>query len=199
MGTASPCSPSSHHRTERPALACKQGEFGTHLAAQYCTDVPPDQAQCPVRGSKEAQIGGAMPKRADSPAVLVVDDDPDTRETLEWILEEAGYTVLTASNGMVALAVLHTHLSPLVVVLDWLMPGLDGMAVLRAMATEAPEAQRHVYLLLTAMRDAARPLVAALPADLAVTLVGKPFNVDDLLALVARAATHLGEQGREQD
>jgi CheY-like chemotaxis protein len=74
------------------------------------------------------------------------------------------------------------------------MPGLDGMAVLSAMVTEAQEAQRHVYLLLTAQRDEAPPFPAVLPADLAVALLGKPFDLDDLLAFVERAATYLGDQ-----
>jgi CheY-like chemotaxis protein len=133
-------------------------------------------------------------QRVDGLEVLVVEDDRDTRELLAALMDEAGYTVFTAPDGMSALTRLRTHPTPLVVLLDWWMPGLDGMAVLRAMATDAQEARRHIYILLTAMRDAARPLLAALPADLAVTLVGKPFSVDGLLALVARAATHLCNQ-----
>jgi CheY-like chemotaxis protein len=125
-----------------------------------------------------------------------VEDDEATRDTLADLLADAGYTVLTAADGVTALTRLRTHPTPLVVVLDWLMPGMDGMAVLHAMAAEAPEAQRHVYLLLTAQRDAAPPLLAALPADLAVTLMGKPFDLYDLLAFVARAARHLREPDR---
>jgi CheY-like chemotaxis protein len=133
-------------------------------------------------------------QRVDRPAVLVVEDDRDTRETLAWILEDAGYTVFTDPDGMSALTRLRTHPTPLVVLLDWWMPGVDGMAVLHTMAADAPEARRHVYLLLTAMRDAARPLLAELPAHLSVTPVGKPFNVDDLLAIVEHAALQLGSE-----
>jgi CheY-like chemotaxis protein len=132
-------------------------------------------------------------ERACGPAALVVEDDQATRETLTELLTDAGYTVFTAPDGKTALTRLRTHPTPLVVVLDWLMPGLDGMAVLHAMATEAPEAQRHAYLLLTAQRDRAGPLLPALPADLSVTLMGKPFDLYDLLAFVERAARHLRE------
>jgi CheY-like chemotaxis protein len=132
-----------------------------------------------------------MAKRAHGPAVLVVEDDRDTRETLADLLDEVGYTVFTAPDGMSALPRLRTHPTPLIVVLDWWMPGMDGMAVLHALATDAPEARRHVYLLLTGLADEARPRLAAVPAEMSVTLMGKPFDLDDLLAFVERAATHV--------
>ncbi|HEV2460322.1 MAG TPA: response regulator [Ktedonobacterales bacterium] len=127
-------------------------------------------------------------------AVLVVEDDEDIRSTLAGLLEDAGYAVFSASDGVSALIRLRTHPTPLVVLLDWRLPGMDGMAVLRAMATDAPQARRHAYLLLTAWHDEARPVLATLPAELSVTLMGKPFNVDDLLAFVAHATAHLRPQ-----
>src|SRR5262249_35845865 len=87
----------------------------------------------------------------------------------------------------------------LVVLLDWLLPGMDGLAVLQAMATDAPEAQRHVYVLMTARWDEARPLLARLPLDLVVTLVGKPFDVSDLLDVVAGAARYLHRHQWQHD
>jgi CheY-like chemotaxis protein len=132
--------------------------------------------------------------------VLVVDDDQETRETLSMMLEEiGGFTVLTAPDGESALIRLRTHPTPLVVVLDWWMPGMDGIAVLHAMASDASEAQRHVYILLTARREMVRPLLATLPANLPVTLAGKPFDMDDLLGLVRRAATQLQQQRWHDD
>jgi CheY-like chemotaxis protein len=141
-----------------------------------------------------------MEKHTDVPAVLVVEDDQVTRETLADLLDEVGYTVLTAADGVSALTRLQTHPTPLVVLLDWLLPGMDGMAILKTMAADAPAAQRHVYVLMTARWDEARPLLATLPLDLVVTLVGKPFNVSDLLDVVAGAARHLRRhQGRRRD
>jgi two-component system, response regulator, stage 0 sporulation protein F len=142
-----------------------------------------------------------MAARAYASAVLVVEDHQDTRDILVLILKEAGYSVFSAPDGVSALTRLRTHPTPLVVVLDWLLPGRDGIAVLQAMATEAPAAQRHRYLLLTARPEAARPLLATLPADLSVLLVGKPFDVDTLLTLVAHAATqsHTDQQQSTQD
>jgi CheY-like chemotaxis protein len=141
-----------------------------------------------------------MAERAAASAVLVVDDHQDTRDVLADLLNEAGYTVFTAPDGVSALARLRTHPTPLVVLLDWRMPGRDGIAVLQAMVTEAPRAQHHAYFLLTARPEAAHPLLAVLPEDLPVVLVAKPFDVDTLLALVARATTrlHLHQQAVEQ-
>jgi CheY-like chemotaxis protein len=129
--------------------------------------------------------------RAGGQAVLVAEDHEDTRDILAMILEEAGYTVFTAPDGVSALTRLRTHPTPLVVVLDWWMPRIDGMTVLRAMVTFAPDAPRHRYLLLTISPEDARPLVAKLPTEVEVTLMGKPFNVEELLAVVEHAATHV--------
>jgi CheY-like chemotaxis protein len=138
-----------------------------------------------------------MAERADGPAVLVVENDRDLRASLVLSLRWAGYTVLTAPDGLVALTRLRLHPAPLVVVLDWWLPRMDGLAVLQALATDAPATQRHVFLLLTAVWDEADPLLAALPADMSVTPMGKPLDLYDVLAFVERAALHLRQQQRE--
>jgi CheY-like chemotaxis protein len=58
--------------------------------------------------------------------ILVVDDDHDLRETVRDILELEGWTVATASNGEEALAYLHTHDPPQMILLDLSMPIMDG-------------------------------------------------------------------------
>jgi CheY-like chemotaxis protein len=68
-------------------------------------------------------------------SVLVVEDDDDTREVVVYVLETAGYRVVTATNGQLALDVLRSSPHPLIVVLDMMMPVMDGwqfLAVLRA-------------------------------------------------------------------
>jgi CheY-like chemotaxis protein len=138
-----------------------------------------------------------MTERADGLAVLVVENDRDLRASLVLSLRWAGYTVLTAPDGLVALTRLRVHPAPLVVVLEGWLPRMDGLAVLQALATDAPVAQRHVFLLLTAVRGEAAPLLAALPAAISVTPMGKPFDPYDVLAFVERAALHLRQQQRE--
>jgi two-component system, OmpR family, response regulator len=128
-------------------------------------------------------------------AVLVVDDDRDTRALLRTVLQDADYTVYEAHNGMSALSWLRSHPYPLVVLLDWWMPGLDGLHVLQALAEDAPSLPQHIFLVMTAASDAlTRRLmcdIAAIPADLSVTLLAKPFHLNDILGFVARAEAQL--------
>jgi CheY-like chemotaxis protein len=58
--------------------------------------------------------------------VLVVDDDPDIRETMLFVLENAGYQVTTAANGAEALALLRAQASPCLILLDLMMPVMNG-------------------------------------------------------------------------
>lgn len=123
--------------------------------------------------------------------VLVIEDDPDTRQVIRLILEHNGYRVLEAHDGLSGLARLRTHLAPLVVVLDWLMPRMDGLEVLRALAADVPFSRRHVFILATALYDAPELRLADLPPDLSVSLLGKPFDSDKLLRAVADAEKQL--------
>jgi CheY-like chemotaxis protein len=78
-----------------------------------------------------------MPSMVDDETVLVVDDDPDIRETLSELLDANGYEVLEAENGQIALDVLKsTPRFPCVVLLDLSMPVLDGREFLRRRASD---------------------------------------------------------------
>ena len=65
--------------------------------------------------------------------VLVVEDDHDIRETCKQILELEGYTVLTAANGQQALEMLRKYPRPSVILLDMMMPIMDGPSTLEAL------------------------------------------------------------------
>lgn len=75
--------------------------------------------------------------------VLVVDDEPHLRRALQTILEKAGYLVATAPNGEVALSMISTR-EPDLIVLDLLMPGIDGRGLCQKIRELAPAA-RVVY------------------------------------------------------
>jgi CheY-like chemotaxis protein len=121
--------------------------------------------------------------------VLVVEDDADTRSTLCAALEDEGYQVLEASDGVQGLECLRTHTGPLVVLLDWLLPGMNGAQVLDAVVHNAPDARHHTYILMSASAEKPRFLSLRLPSSLTVTTLSKPFNLDDLfLAVIAAAA-----------
>ena len=62
--------------------------------------------------------------------VCIVEDDEDIRTTLRFLLEDAGYSIREAANGVVALELLRSASSPMVVLLDLMLPILDGAGVL---------------------------------------------------------------------
>ncbi len=113
--------------------------------------------------------------------VLVVDDDPGVRYTLREILESEGLAVDEAADGVEALARLEARPAELVIS-DLRMPRLDGLGLLRALAGRAPAPR---VVLITA-QGSERDAVAAMKAG-AFDYFKKPFETDELLAVVRRA------------
>ncbi len=109
--------------------------------------------------------------------VLIADDDRKIIDMLRRTLAYEGYQVVTASDGLEALAKAQTH-RPDVVILDWLMPGLDGIEVARRLRS----ADGTPILMLTA-RDAVEDRVEGLDSGADDYLV-KPFAPAELLARV---------------
>lgn len=135
-------------------------------------------------------------------AVLIVDDDPEIRLTLHQILDEAGYSVLEASDGSIALDKIQSHTAPLVVLLDLLLPELDGAALLAIVARNHRLAMRHSFVLMTGKPLVAFPVLKRLAADLGASIVSKPFDVPMLLDVIAHAAQRVAptnESGEEQN
>jgi two-component system response regulator MprA len=108
--------------------------------------------------------------------VLVADDDRGVREALDRALRVAGFETDQAADGLEALAAIGRR-PPDAVVLDVMMPAMDGLAVCRRLRTTG---DRTPVLLLTA-RDAVRDRVHGLEAG-ADDYLPKPFDLDELLA-----------------
>lgn len=122
--------------------------------------------------------------------VLVVDDEADIRTFLRVTLELAGYEVVEAADGRQALEVAISD-SPDVVLLDVMMPEVDGFEVVRRLRENARTA--HLPVILVTARSQAADKVTGLGAG-ADDYVTKPFDPDELLARVAttlRRATEL--------
>jgi two-component system response regulator MprA len=111
--------------------------------------------------------------------VLVVDDDPDVRESLRHSLEFEGYTVEVAGDGEQALHVLRAEAGtrPDLAIVDVMMPGTDGLEVCRRLRADG---ERMPVLMLTA-RDGLGDRVTGLDAGADDYLV-KPFALAELLA-----------------
>ena len=123
--------------------------------------------------------------------ILVVDDEPAVRDSLERALRLDGYEVELASDGLEALAKLRRE-EPNAVVLDLLMPQMDGLAVCRSLRAEG---RRTPVLILTA-RDGVADRVAGLDAGADDYLV-KPFALEELQARL-RALLRRNGRGAEE-
>lgn len=115
---------------------------------------------------------------AHAPTILIVDDDPAIRKMLVEVLSLEGYPTETAVNGREALDLLARGAAR-VVLLDLLMPVMDGRGVMNELRANPAERSRHKVILVSAIGnlESARDLEpdGVLP---------KPFTVDQLLNIV---------------
>ncbi|TFZ03752.1 response regulator transcription factor [Ramlibacter humi] len=116
--------------------------------------------------------------RANSDVVLVVDDVPDNLAVLHDALDESGYTVLVATSGAAAIARAEQAL-PDIVLLDAMMPGMDGFEVARRLKA-APRTAHIPIIFMTGLTETEH-LVAALDAG-GVDYVTKPIKPKEVLA-----------------
>ncbi|MYT22169.1 response regulator, partial [Streptomyces sp. SID7760] len=86
--------------------------------------------------------GAAAPDRADGAGILVVDDDPTVSEVVAGYLDRAGFTVRLAADGPAALRAAE-ELRPDLVVLDLMLPGMDGLEVCRRLRARERAAGQH--------------------------------------------------------
>jgi EAL domain-containing protein (putative c-di-GMP-specific phosphodiesterase class I)/DNA-binding response OmpR family regulator len=130
--------------------------------------------------------------------ILVADDEPDLRELLRINLEAQGHEVLMASDGTEALA-LATARRPDLIVLDIMMPGLDGLEVLRALRQDPANADLPVVLL--SARGSDNEIFEGWSSG-ANYYITKPFELDELLDFIEQArvqSRHAPEQGGDLD
>lgn len=135
-------------------------------------------------------------RRAPRPGVLVVDDEDAIRSSIAMLLEDEGYTVLQASNGAQALDLLRAVDAPLVVLLDWMMPVLNGLEVLDAAVQEPASLGRHAYIFMSAAFPAGLREVAAIPRTVHVGVLIKPFTIPLVLEQVEKAVVRLAHTER---
>ena len=121
--------------------------------------------------------------------ILVVDDDPDILDALTMILESQGYEVVTARDGIEALANLKAE-TPNLMILDLLMPKMDGWAVCKELQDPRWSKYRHIpILILTSVREEASRRRYELETGLELDVddyVEKPMAPDILLERVGK-------------
>jgi CheY-like chemotaxis protein len=114
--------------------------------------------------------------------VLVVDDDRDLAEMMEIVLSTAGFDVTTACHGAAGLAALERQ-PECVIVLDLMMPGIDGFEF-RTRQKQHPTGRTAPVLVVSAHHDIAR-FAERMGVD---GFLRKPFSPDDLVDAVSRVA-----------
>lgn len=120
--------------------------------------------------------------------VLVVDDEPNILLSLEFLMEQAGFTVRTAADGESALACIEQQ-APDLVLLDISLPGISGFDVLEQLRADSRFQRLPVIMLTAHGREVEREKGMALGADDYVT---KPFSTQ---ALVQKVRQLLDERG----
>jgi diguanylate cyclase (GGDEF)-like protein len=111
--------------------------------------------------------------------VLVAEDDDVTRMRLEHLLTQWGHRVTSVSRGDVALEILSPSGPPHLAIVDWMMPGLDGVDLCRAL--RARKSDTHTYIILITTRDDPESMLIGLEAG-ADDFLAKPVAPEELRA-----------------
>jgi CheY-like chemotaxis protein len=114
-----------------------------------------------------------------SGTILVVDDNDDLRETVQMLLEAKGFSVAAAGDGRAALEHLRTGARPVLVLLDLMMPDMNGWQFLQHVR-EDPSLGAIPIVIMTAHKSV--DLAPLAPTD----VLHKPFDAGKLLATIAR-------------
>ena len=112
--------------------------------------------------------------------ILIADDEAVSRRLLEATLVRLGHEVIVARDGMEARRALLAEGAPRLAILDWMMPGADGLDVCRAVRRNAA---RYTYVILLTMRSGHQDMVTALGAE-ADDFLTKPFDSVELQARI---------------
>ena len=183
-----------HHARSRRLLSVvkvRGSGFDPALREFVITDGSGISLAGAFEGAEELLSGFARDRAGDEPAlldaggvmttVLVVDDEPLIAMALEAALEDAGYRVATAANGRQGLERLAEAPRPDVVLLDMMMPVMNGPAMLAAMAAD-PDLRGIPVIVLSSLPEQA---VRARAEGVAAILL-KPCTADEVLDAIAR-------------
>ena len=121
--------------------------------------------------------------------MVVAEDDPVSREILTTLLGKWGYHVIVANDGREAMEALRAQAEPVLAIVDWMMPGMEGTEICRRVR----EINKSVYILLLTARSGKDRVVEGLKAG-ADDYLSKPFDKDELRARLSVGARILDLQ-----
>jgi len=129
-------------------------------------------------------------KNRESHKILVVDDEEDIRELLQYNLESAGYEVLVAKTGEEAFNTIRAS-KPKVVLLDLMLPGMDGLEVCKKVRQES--SIRETTIIMLTAKGEEEDIVKGLEIG-ADDYVTKPFSIKEVLARIQVALRRVSEE-----
>jgi DNA-binding response OmpR family regulator len=124
--------------------------------------------------------------------ILIVDDEDDILHFLELVLREKGYDVATASGGHEALTKAQVD-RPDLVLLDIMMPQMDGWEVLKLLRVD--ESTSHIPVAMLSARTEAKDRVQGLQEG-AIDYICKPFSLQELLGKIETIFSQVEDRGR---
>lgn len=120
--------------------------------------------------------------------ILIVDDDEGIRETIRLVLEDTNHHVIEVSDGEQALHLLRESAVPLVVLLDLVMPKVNGIEFLNIVNADPRLKAFHSIVLMTANSANLLQEVGPLLQEMHIEVIAKPFDIDSLLETVERVS-----------
>ncbi|KTD40612.1 response regulator [Legionella parisiensis] len=111
--------------------------------------------------------------------ILLIEDNESIRKSLVWALEEESYPIITASNGKLALNLLEKEPLPSLIILDLMMPEMDGWTFRDQQKRNART--REIPTIITSARNRLDEILHHFPNEL---LLPKPFDMNHLLAII---------------
>lgn len=155
------------------------------LPSQVLTPIPFSPNWLPSANVAVASGGRLAPDAANggkavenySLPVIVAEDDPVSRELVRTLLEKWGYRVIVTHDGNEAMEAIRAQTTPALAVIDWMMPGMDGLEICRRVR----ESNAVLYIILLTARGGKERLIEGLQAG-ADDYLMKPFDKDELRA-----------------
>ena len=133
----------------------------------------------------ESSVTGSAPGRSRGPrkTVLVIEDDPDSREVFADLLRGEGHRVVAVGSGAAGMAYLRAEEPPSVILLDMLMPEMDGWQFRRVQQAD-PELGKIPVVVVSALKMVERSAMRFGAA----AFLGKPVAPEDLIGTIARVS-----------
>lgn len=125
--------------------------------------------------------------------ILIADDDPVSLLNLQGALEDWGYEVIAVNDGAAAWAELDKADAPTIAIIDWMMPGMEGVEICRRVRQRVQD--RYVYLIMLTSKRETAFVVQAMNAG-ADDFISKPFDIEELQVRV-RAGRRIVELEEE--